>query len=197
MQLQQIPINNSATNTEAIIEVLREKLQGLNLFDFVLPRALPKRRVSINNNRVTRYPAIDRYKAQNGTYDLMSVEPLEKTSFCFFTYDREIDNAEGFLEVINLSCICYFDLRKIQSNTDIKTKIKQDIQSIFNKQYYFALNSMEIVDNDFESVWQGFTIPDLEMVYYQFPYYTVRFTFPLVNSKYDCVPLNTYIKNNC
>lgn len=196
MQLRQIPINPAAVNAEAVIEILRTSLQALSYLDYILPRALPKRRKDVNG-RVVKFPAIEQYKSTAGTYDSMSVEPLERTNFCFFTYDREIDNSEGFLDIINLSAIFYFDLRKIQSSQDIRTKLKQDIQARFNQQFPFELREMEIVDNDFESVWQGFQLPDLEMQYYNFPYYTVRFTFPLIKSSYICSPLNTYVKNNC
>ena len=155
MKLTTPPLNPNAINADFIIEILREELLTLvSLNLVVLPRAIPKQRVGLKG-RVVKFPIIEQYKAISGTYDNLSLEPIEKTNFCFFGYDKEREDSEGRLIVTNLSCIFYFDLRTIQSNEDIKAKVKQDLQSIFNKVYPFELQVTEIVDNDFDSVWAG------------------------------------------
>jgi hypothetical protein len=197
MKLTTPPLNPNAINADFIIEILREELLTLvSLNLVVLPRAIPKQRVGLKG-RVVKFPIIEQYKAISGTYDNLSLEPIEKTNFCFFGYDKEREDSEGRLIVTNLSCIFYFDLRTIQSNEDIKAKVKQDLQSIFNKVYPFELQVTEIVDNDFDSVWAGYKLPDLEMVYFSYPFYTLRFSFPEVIGQYKCSPLNSYNKNLC
>ena len=197
MKLTTPPLNPNAINADFIIETLRKELLTLvSLNLVVLPRAIPKQRVGLKG-RVVKFPIVEQYKAISGTYDNLSCEPLEKTNFCFFGYDKEREDNEGRLVVTNLSCIFYFDLRTIQSNEDIKAKIKQDLQAKFNKVYPFELQVTEIVDNDFDSVWAGYKLPDLEMVYFSYPFYTLRFSFPEVIGQYKCSPLNIYVKNLC
>ena len=197
MKITTPPLNPNAINADFIIEILRKELLTLvSLNLVVLPRAIPKQRVGLKG-RVVKFPIIEQYKAISGTYDNLSCEPLEKTNFCFFGYDKEREDNEGRLVVTNLSCIFYFDLRTIQSNEDIKAKIKQDLQAKFNKVYPFELQVTEIVDNDFDSVWAGYKLPDLEMVYFSYPFYTLRFSFPEVIGQYKCSPLNSYNKNLC
>ena len=193
-----ILINPYAVNAEAIIETLRAQLQAAMPFDnyFAMPRAIPKQRKSIND-KVAKFPSIDQYKSISGTYDNLSLEPCERRNFSFFVYDKESEDGDGNL-ILELGLIFYFDLRTIATSEYIKDKIKMDIKSILDNPNYrsFTVGNTEIIDNDFNSVWQGFNLPDLDMQYYQFPFYTLRMDFEVIG-KMSCGVPAVYIKNNC
>lgn len=197
--LQQIPINTTAINLDAVIETLRGQIAGaIPQLEFVLPRAYPKKRRNENGSTLV-YPAVERIKAIQGTYDDMSVEPTEN-NFCFFLVNGgENESDEGWLEV-DLSIIFYFDLRKIQTNSpNVKAYLKQQIRSVLELPVFRRFEiytNIEILDNSFEEVWREFNLNDLNQQYYRYPYYTVRANFG-VSYQLNC-PVNiTYNINQC
>ena len=56
---------------------------------------------------------------------------------------------------------------------------------------------LDDINNDFDNVWQGYKLPDLEMQYFSYPFYTLRFSFHEAIGQYKCSPLNSYNKNLC
>lgn len=191
----QIPSNHTAVGFEAVVETLRTQLGVLSWLDYTLPRAKPHSRLN-NLGRVTIYPNVPRYKAQSATYDYFSAEPVERTNYCFFLWQNERENSEGFA-TCTMSIIFYIDLRKIQTNKNIESLIKEEVKRVLENptQRSFILENITVNDNSFKEVWREFNLPDVNMQYMSHPFYSVRFDFE-VTAPANC-ELITYTQNKC
>lgn len=180
---------------------LEDKLQG---FSFELQGklawlshgfGLADRVVDSRDEKPYIFPAI--YQDINKK-DALSMMPSDLyNAFCFWVKDEEIKINDWSRLIVKVSCIFYCDLRNIAPTENwklTKTKIRQDILEAFRQVQYSGLgvlNPESIIEDDLTTIYDGFSIEQVDNKYKMLPKYAARvnFEFGLLR---DCSSFNSY-----